>query len=308
MPERPQTKKKQQKTSIWDIVDDVQAFEKTVSRPIFTPMRELGLDGWSHWPTPYNFQTKITQLACEPTWQAKIELYATGFAWWFWTNIVPSPVEITRKVLLDSYKCGFYLPIKVKSPLQFFIGKGGVTFLAELARPITTFAFYWWVASSIFAALDTYHTVQILEEECQTQGFACLLGPTGAAFFTNGIYEGPGMPVISDPFGRHVTASGVHVHNTVWDYNLFGSYHTGGNTFDRISISIMVGAQELSTIELSGAPSTELINFSIDCNNHTEGPTAYARIKFEGRHDPWNGVFGRINFTRATVNGIPFAP
>jgi len=292
---------------MWDVVDYYNRKSSEVSRPIFEPMSSLGLDGWTHWPSPYNFQLHIQQLACEPTWQARVEMYATGFAWWFWTNIVPSPVEITRKILLDSYKCGFYLPIKIKSPLNYFIGKGGTMFLAEVARPITTFAFYWWVASSIFAALDTYHTVQILEEECQTQGFACLLGPVSAGFISNGIYEGPGMPVISDPFARHVTASGVNVDNTIWDYNLFGHYHTGGNTFSRISIRIMVGSNVIAEEVLSGAPSREPQYFSISA--HGNGPDdliAYAQFKLEGM-SPWNGSFGFIQFTRATVNGMPFA-
>jgi len=308
MTTKPYSKKKKQPTSIWDVVDTYNRGSAKINRPIFEPLADLGLDSWTHWPSPYNFQMHITQLACEPTWQAKVEMWSTAFGWWFWSNVVPSPVEISRKILLDSYKCGFYLPIKVKSPLNFIIGSRNTVFLAELARPLTKFAFFWWISSSIFAALDTYHTVQVLEEECQTQGFACLLGPVDANFFTDGIYEGPGMPVISDVFNRHVTASGVDVHDTVWDYNLFGWYHTGGNTFDRISISILVGTVELQTVELSGAPSFEPIYFDISCNNHSEGPTAYARIKFEGRHNPWNGIFGHVSFTRATVNGMPFAP
>jgi len=309
MPERPQTKKKQQKTSIWDIVDDVQAFEKTVSRPIFTPMRELGLDGWSHWPTPYNFQTKITQLACEPTWQAKIELYATGFAWWFWSNMIPSPVELTRKIFLGGYKCGFYLPIRLKSPLTPFIGQGGVTFLAELIRPVTTVFFYWWVASSIFAALDTYHTVQQLEEECQDEGFVCLLRDAQADVISSGTYDGINMQVISDPFLRHVVNSGVDVHNTVWTYNFFGYFNANGNQVDSVRVEIRIGTVTFASTEITDFTPGGDQPLTVEAKNVAGDPPeiVYARMFINGF--VWGGgPRGLAIFRRCTVSGIPFIP
>jgi len=116
------------------------------------------------------------------------------------------------------------------------------------------------------------------------------------------------MPVIEDTFNRHVTASGVNVENTVWHYYLFGHYHTGGNTFTRITINIKVLTEYVATVDLDPSPSTQPIYFSIDVGRYN--PTdfiAYAEFKLEGM-SPWNGTFGFIQFTRATVTGIPFAP
>lgn len=166
MPEKPRAKKRKQKSSIWEIVDDEQALERKVSAQIFTPMRELGLDGWTHWPTPYNFQAEIKILACQDGTLAEIKLYAVGFAWWFWSNIVPSPVELTRKLLLGGYKCGFYLPVKFKSPLTVIVGEDGVSLLAKWARPFTTALFWWWVIGSAFSALATWESIQQAKHDC----------------------------------------------------------------------------------------------------------------------------------------------
>jgi len=309
MPERPYQKKKQQKTSIWTIVESEQDFERMVSRPIFTPLRDLGLDGWTHWPSPYNFQAHITQLACEPTWQAKVELYATGFAWWFWSNLVPSPVELTRKLFLGGYKCGFYLPIRFKSPLTFFIGQGGVTFLAELIRPVTTFFFYWWLASSLFAALDTYHTVQMLEDECQNEGFFTLLGGAETSVNSSGDYEGVGMQVLSDPFGRHVTASGVDVHNTVWTYDTFAYFNPMGNHVDSIVVEIRIGTVVYSTSLLNAPTGDQDLAITVSAKNVAGDPPeiVYAVMHING-FGPWNGTYAKAKFGRVTVHGIPIPP
>jgi len=107
MTQQPIDKKPKPPTSIWEISSEFDRLSKAVSRPIFQPLRELGLDGYTHWPSPYNFQKNIKVLACQDGWVAEIELYATAAGYFFWSNLVPSPVEITRKLFLGSYKCGF---------------------------------------------------------------------------------------------------------------------------------------------------------------------------------------------------------
>jgi len=117
MTNRPISKKKKQPSSIWEIQSEIEKYENAISRPIFEQLGQYGLDGWTHWPTPINFELRVRQLACEPTWQAKIELYATGAIWFFWTNLIPSPVEISRNLCSD-----WWLGLLVWSALRRAVG------------------------------------------------------------------------------------------------------------------------------------------------------------------------------------------
>jgi len=202
MPEKPVDKKKKPPTSIWEISNEFDRLSNMVSSPVFTPLRELGLDGYTHWPSPYNFQRQIKIKACQDGWIAEIELYANVAAYYFWTNLLPSPVEITRKLFLGQYKCGFYLPIRFKSPLQFIIGKGGVKALAWIARPFTRVLFWWWVASSIFAAFDTYQMVVEAKEDCPTDFDEVICENADRIFNGNGSIAAWTWASESDP-GNH---------------------------------------------------------------------------------------------------------
>jgi len=308
MTTQPLSKKKKQPSSIWEIQQRIEKYENAVSRPIFETLADYGLDGWTHWPTPMNFAVRVTQLACEPTWQAKIELYATGALWFFWTNLIPSPVEITRKLFLGGYKCGFYLPIRFKSPLNFIIGQGGTTFLAELARPITTFAFWWWVGSSIFSAIDIWTTVAQLEDECHTEGFSVLLRDGAGAFNASGSYQGAGMQVIEDDFLRWEGASGVDVHNTVWTYDIFGRFHTGGNLVDHMDCQIKIGSTIIAEVDFGAQQTTDWVTFNVSAKG-SAGPiaVAFAVLHIDGYHQS-TAQFGFMEFQRVTANGIPYAP
>jgi len=306
MTQLPVDKKPDQKTSIWEIVDDVQAFEKTVSRPIFTPMRELGLDKWSHWPSPYNFEARIRVLACEDSWQAEIELYATAFAWWFYSNVVPSPVEITRKIMLGGYRCGFYTPIRIKSLLSFFIGNKGVKFLAELIRPATTALFWWWVASSIFAALDTWHTVAEAKEDCEAAQWECLIGNGFNTINTPGFYQGASWDVLQDTDNHYLGGSSVAVFSGSATASGWVAVSSMGMPISGVEIEIRTPGGIVHSQAIDGQSADGIWH-----GNHTVDFDA----PFAGACSLWVKVIGsfdirgaRIDFARFTVTGQAVPP
>jgi len=304
MPTKPRSKKRQQKSSIWEIVDSEQAFEKHASSEIFTPLRELGLDGYTHWPSPINFRYEIEELACQNTWQARIKLYGLTAAWWFWSNLVPSPVELTRKFLLGGYKCGFYLPIRFKSPLTIFVGDEGVEFFAEIARPVTTFFFYWWVASSLFSALDTWHTVQLLVDECKNEGWECLKANGAQPANISGLTQGAGWIVLDDTFHKSGPISGVKVDDSVWDATGYVQVDTKGNPIDHIWLHIGDLGTWDQTVEIAVSPGGTLASGFIKHHGVTHGPRTiglWCEVHFSG---PWNGTFADIQFRRFTVTGV----
>lgn len=157
------------------------------------------------WPNPFrNAVKRIDVLACEDTWQAMIELYAIGFGNWFWSSFVPSPVELTRKTLTGSYKCGFYMKTKFRSPLDI-VWKDGRTSLAlmEIVRPIVTGLFYMWAAETIFEAMSTWTSITYAMEMCELENNECLLRD-GQSPMPTGLHSGNSafMTAIYDP--RHM--------------------------------------------------------------------------------------------------------
>jgi len=118
------------------------------------------------WPNPVNYITNYEILACEDTLYAHIVFAAGVFSAYAWGTFVPSPAELTRKLVLNNYKCGFYFGPKVKSPLRLFFAPGSVQMIAEIARPFTRFLWYWWIAESAFGAFDAWQTVMHKDEFC----------------------------------------------------------------------------------------------------------------------------------------------
>jgi len=167
--------------------------------------------------------------------------------------------------------------------------------------------FYWWVASSLFAALDIWQTVAILEDECQNEGFSVLLRDGGGAFNGSGAYQGAGMQVINDDFNRWQGASGVDVHNTVWTYDIFGRFHTGGNLVDNLDCQIKIGTTVLAEVDFGAQQTTEWVDFSVSAEGQAgDIATVFAIFHINGYHQS-TAQFGWIDFRRVTATGIPFA-
>jgi hypothetical protein len=165
------------------------------------------------WPNPFRNAVKnIDVIACEHTWQAMIEMYFIGFGNWAWSSFVPSPVELTRKFVAGSYKCGFYLLPETASPLDIIWRDGRTSkVLAEIAAPLTKGLFYMWAGQTAFGFLSTWTSLVVAQEMCDVTGKECLLSD-GSAAFGGGAHHELGdvglYNVIYDPQNRYPALGG----------------------------------------------------------------------------------------------------
>jgi len=165
------------------------------------------------WPSPFkNAVKQIDVLACEHTWQAMIEMYFAGFGNWAWSAFVPSPVELSRKFVAGSYKCGFYILPEIASPLDIIWRDGRTSkVLAEIASPITKGLFYMWAGQTAFSFLTTWTSLIVAQEMCDANGNECLLSD-GDAAFGGGTHHELGdvglYNVIYDPGNRYPALGG----------------------------------------------------------------------------------------------------
>jgi len=159
------------------------------------------------WPNPFrNMIKRIDVLACEDTWLAMVEMVGLAAVEFFWTHFVPSPVEITRKVALGSYKCGFFSPIKVKSPIDIIWRDGRTSrMLLQIATPVTTGLFYWWAQDTFRDALSTFHSLQIASEMCDEDENETILRDGSAPMQTNPSLGSPAFATVMwDPKDRAI--------------------------------------------------------------------------------------------------------
>jgi len=165
---------------------------------------------WTHWPHYPGFFKELRVLACEDTWQAEVEMWFDVAAEFFYTTFIPSPVELSRKLVSGAYKCGFYLPIKLKSPLDV-VWKDGKTSkaLLQINSPATRGLFMVWAMGAAWGALAAWQSVPLAQAMCDADGHECLLR-AGENWFPGTDPEGaPGFfEVIYDPAGRYVPPGG----------------------------------------------------------------------------------------------------
>lgn len=124
---------------------------------------------YNHWPNPFRTTpTEMRTMVCNgEEWYGFSKAYAYGAGNWFFSNFIPSPAEIVRKTLTGGYKCGFYLPIKFKSPLDIIWTDGAGSFILRKAlQPLVLAAFIWWAADTIFSGLSAITTIIMYQESC----------------------------------------------------------------------------------------------------------------------------------------------
>jgi len=165
------------------------------------------------WPNPFRNAVKsINVLACEDTWQAMVEMYFVGFGNWFFSSFIPSPVELSRKFVAGSYKCGFYMLPKIASPLDI-IWRDAKTSraLMEISSPLTRGLFYFWAAETAFGFLNTWSSLIHAGDFCDATGAECLLAD-GRAAFGGGTHHEIGdvalYSVLYDPLNRYPELGG----------------------------------------------------------------------------------------------------
>lgn len=164
---------------------------------------------YTHWPNPFNGAVKaVNEMACEHTWQATVAFIGVNAASFFYSNFLPSPVEITRKAVFGQYKCGVYfVPHKQKGLLDvIWADKRAGRVAIEIAAPLTRGLFYWWAAETAIAALQQWSTMIYQSEVCDPTGRECLIA-NGQASWGGGSGHIEGGPVlynkIYDPLDRY---------------------------------------------------------------------------------------------------------
>jgi len=119
------------------------------------------------WPPPFNFMKNHRVLLCsEDYWIAEFEFAFDVVMDFFWSAFVPSPRELERKVLTGGYRCGFYLDIKVKSPIEILFGQGTSKMVGKIFSPFATGLFYWWAAQTAIDALSVFETILFRQLMC----------------------------------------------------------------------------------------------------------------------------------------------
>jgi len=236
--------------------------------------------GFRSWPNPFDGMVKdIKVLACQDSFQAQVTMYGTAFANWFWTNVVPSPIEITRKTLTGGYKCGFYFGVEWGSPIDVVwkdekIGQ----MLLEISKPFTTTLFYMWAASSLLSGLATWQSLMYAMARCGVDHDECLLVDGSGEYFAGGASLGtPGFySTLQDP--RHMYASPGGAVDTFsrghLNLNAYGSVYAGSCSVEHCEISFMAGTTILgggtAKVNIGALEPGDVVPFSLSFSGEVD--------------------------------------
>jgi len=122
---------------------------------------------FSYWPSPFNFMKDARILLCnQDTWMAEFQFAFDLIAYFFWTQLIPSPRELERKAFTGSYRCGFYLDVNIKSPIEIVFGQGTSRMIGEIAAPFARGLFFWWAMGAAFEAAAIWQTLMFPELLC----------------------------------------------------------------------------------------------------------------------------------------------
>lgn len=122
---------------------------------------------FNHWPNPFNFLKNARVLMCNNDyWLAEFEFAFDLIANFFWTQVIPSPRELERKTFTGGYRCGFYLDVNIKSPLEIVFGQGTSRMVGEIAAPFAQGLFYFWALGAGIEAFAIWETVMFHQYLC----------------------------------------------------------------------------------------------------------------------------------------------
>lgn len=205
------------------------------------------------WPSPFRGQMRrLRVLACNDGWLADIEFNGRIWGQFLWTDFIPQPTEIIRKSVTGSYKCGFYLDIEVKSPLDIiWKDESASRFLAKLAHIPVTGLFLWWASETAVDALSTWSTVALLEAQCKDPDATAsmFLGST----FTG--VDGPGaIAGYAERWGNHAYSDPAV--GSLTPGTAGGTVH-GYGTFQ-------IANREVDTVMVGYTPSDPVTGFPTD--------------------------------------------
>lgn len=208
------------------------------------------LTPWKRWPTPFGWTTDVKTIICnENMWMGEIGTVGAVVGALFWTDFIPSPVEIERKTVTGSYKCGFYLLPKQKGLVEVLFGKGTQRVVARVQRPFTTGLFYMWAADTAFDAMAAWTMLIHKKLFCAIPEGDCLLmggfGTFGGGNITGGIpnstVEYEHWPDMGDTHNQIRMGAG--------DYELTGGVlvSSGNHTLNDFRAGFLVGSEFIVT-------------------------------------------------------------
>jgi len=236
------------------------------------------------WPNPFtNMVRDIEVIACEDTFQAKIKMYGSEFGDWFFSQIVPSPVEIFRKTMTGGYKCGFYIPLKIRSPLDIvWKDKIASKLLAEVHRPVLTGFFFIWAAETVLDALSRWQTLQYAMQMCEADRRECLM-MGGKSPLAIGHNDGGAAlsTVLWDPLNiAQETDTAINVQEPVAiTMNAFGFLVSDGCTINNAEVYMFANGVEVANQSLGSVGPGQVVPFSLAISGNYGVGTVQPRIR-----------------------------
>jgi len=276
--------------------------------PPMPPPKKSLIQKYQHWPNPFKNMVKDMKVwACEDTWQMEVSLWTTAALAFLWTNFVPSPIEIERKFLTGSYKCGFYMFGKTPSILDMVWGEPGAgKALLEMATPAAKALFAIWAVETTFDAMSTYQGVLTLQAMCDTDRYETLLRDAAAAMIP-GVHQGAPVfaSVIWDPHNHAVVnnnsvmiseRSNVHMHAA-------GYVRSGTHVINSCLMHLVEGTTILTTVDIGHMEVNETRQYSSEFAGLLEAGAV--GLLFE-----WDVAAGgltnpEMTCTRLTVRQVP---
>lgn len=200
---------------------------------------------YKKWPDPTkNWAKDMKILACQHTFQARVDFFALGAMTFFWNTAVPQPNEIIRKTVTGSYKCGFYFGMRFPSPLELFFDPRTVKVIAEMLRPAVTGLWFMWAAGSAWDALSQWQQMMGMIEDCEDLHGECLLKEGIGDLYTQDPEGSPGSYTeIYDPYNLYQSPGGAIVLNIPRGVQMdaWGYFSTGGGTTHWVEIYFIKG-------------------------------------------------------------------
>jgi len=240
---------------------------------------------FNHWPNPVNAIVNLNVLMCNRDyWLAEMEFLGLSVANFFWTQFVPGPRELERKVGLGGYKCGFYLNDGFRSPLEAVWGRDVQRALVEITNPFVTALWYAWAASATIDALAVWQTVAFPLAFCP-EFVGNYLYSGAHAFASGGISSGSvGLGHLDyDPNGYgNAFVADMNVPPGITTMNVYWTFDAAGPGFNEIRTGFLVGGAQFEVdshgpLAVGGTLQvSRTFTFEDDVSGHDIAPYWYA--------------------------------
>lgn len=287
-----------QQVKDWQIDETLDA----TPRALYTSFR------YGRWPDPFKNQVKrLDVLTCEQEVLLSWEFFGRVLGNFFWSNFLPGPWELTRKTVGGSYKCGFYFGAKFKSPIDMIWKntKTGHT-IGRILGPAATAFYFVWAAQTVNEALDTYQSLQLKIETCDSNNNEVIL-KDARGHLTLGHNEGAPVfaTVVWDPQDRAVPTSDFVEEPNPCQYvaYAFGNVVSQSSAITDCRIKVDATQSPDSWVEVDDTPAFGVTPWYAQIAG--TGPSVVIQPQFECEVGP-GGIFkGYIEVTRFICEILP---